>query len=75
MVRDARRTCFTYSALQFTSLICRKNTDAVAVKKIMAADESRRSVNVSPKEHGAMRVFHTMSIPVTGAMTDAGAMA
>lgn len=65
----------TYSALQFTSLICLKKTDAVAVKKMIAADESRRTVRVSPKEQGAIKVFHTMSIPVTGAITDAGAMA
>lgn len=75
MVREATMTCLTYSALQFTSLICRKNTDAVAVKKMIIAEENRRSVSVSPNEHGAINVFHTMSIPVTGAMTDAGAMA
>ena len=39
-------------------------TEVVAVKKMMAALNSRRGVNVSPKEQGAIRVFQTMSWPI-----------
>ena len=35
--------------------------EVVAVKKMIAALKSRRGVRVSPKEQGAISVFHTMS--------------